>query len=163
MKISSLVFWITIFFLIGISLAQVLEVYNDLQLGSGTSTETKVVKGLRIFYAGDITQVSTTSTTYTIKKTAVLIFNSSYGIRPRYVNVIVSLWNSDSGLTTYANISLKNCAWEEVSVTSTSETLKSVTLDVSSCPDGVYDLNLYLKTDSGGTAYSRLIDIWDVL
>ena len=77
--------------------------------------------------------------------------------------MIVRLWNDNSATTTYANISIENCDWEETSVTTTTPTLKSVSLDVSSCGDGVYDLDLKLKTsDASYAAHNDLIDIYFV-
>ena len=138
-------------------------VNGNISINNGGATGTNVIKGLRILYAGDITNVSTASTTYETKKTAPLIFNSNYGLRPRYVNVILRLWNDNSGTATYANVSIENCNSGEVSVTTSTPTLKSLSIDVSSCSDGVYDLNLKLKTGNANyAAHNDLIDIYFV-
>jgi len=140
-----------------------LEVYGgDIEINDGAATGTYKIKGLRIFYAGDETQVSTTSTSYELKKQFTAVFNSNYGIKPRYVNVLARIWNSASGNTTSLNVTLEGCGGIVLSTSSTSPTLVPGTINTEGCSDGLYPTKVYLSTTSGGTAYNDLIEFYYV-
>lgn len=140
-----------------------LEVYNgDIEINNAAATGTYKIKGLRIFYAGDETQVSTTSTSYELKKQFTAVFNSNYGIKPRYVNVLARIWNGASGKTTNLNVTLEGCGGIVLSTSSTSPTLVPGTINTDGCSDGLYPTKVYLSTASGGTAYNDLIEFYYV-
>jgi hypothetical protein len=140
-----------------------LEVYNgDIEINDGQANGTYKIKGLRIFYAGDETQVSTTSTTPELKKQFTSVFDSSYGIKPSYVNVIAKIWNGASGKTTYLNVTLEGCNGIILSANSTSATVVKGSISVASCADYLYPTKVYLYTTSGGTAYNDLIEFYYV-
>jgi hypothetical protein len=125
-------------------------------------TGTQRIEGLRIFYAGDETQVSSTSTTPELKKQFTSVFDSSYGIKPRYINVIARIWNSAAGNTTYLNVTLEGCNGITLPATSTTQTKVTGSIPVASCGDGFYSTKIYLYTTSGGTAYNDLIEFYYV-
>jgi len=134
---------------------------GDIEINDGAATGTNKIKGNRIFYAGDETEVTTTSTSYTLKKQFTAIFDDTYGIKPTYVNVIAMLKNSD-GNQTSLNVTLLGCAsnlnWN---TTSTTYTLIKGSIDVSACGNGNYTTNIYLKTNSStGTAYNNVIEFY---
>jgi len=135
---------------------------GNISINSEAATGTNVIKGLRVFYAGDETQVSTTSTTPELKKQFTSVFDSSYGIKPRYINVIARIWNGVSGSTTYLNVTLEGCNGITLSATSTSATVVKGSISVGSCPDGLYPAKVYLYTTSGGTAYNDVIEFYYV-
>jgi hypothetical protein len=140
-----------------------LEVYGgNIEINDGSPTGTYKIVGKKNFYAGDETQVSSTSTTYELKKQFTSVFSSDYGIKPRYVNVIARIWNGAAGKTTYLNVTLEGCAGTILSATSTSATLVKGTISVDSCSDGLYPTKIYLSTTSGGTAYNDLIEFYYV-
>jgi len=139
-----------------------LEVYGgDIEINDGAATGTYKIKGKRNFYAGDETEVSTTSTSYTLKKQFTAIFDDTYGIKPTYVNVIVRIKNSD-GNQTSLNVTLEGCASKrDWNTTSTSYTLIKDSIDVSACVNGAYPTKVYLKTNSTtGTAYNDIIEFY---
>ncbi|MEM5829866.1 MAG: hypothetical protein QXU15_03930, partial [Candidatus Aenigmatarchaeota archaeon] len=139
-----------------------LEVYGgDIEINNGEATGSYKIKGLRIFYAGDETEVSTTSTQYVLKKHFTAIFDSQYGIKPSYVNVIARLKNT-GGYTTSLNITMEGCTGITLTTTSTSYTLVKGTLNTN-CGDGIYPTKIYLMTsNSAGTAYNDIIEFYYV-
>jgi hypothetical protein len=140
-----------------------LEVYNgDIEINDGQATGTYKIKGLRFFYAGDETQVSTTSTTPELKKQFTSVFDSIHGIKPSYVNVIARIWNGASEKTTYLNVTLEGCNGIILSATSTIATVVKGSISVATCSDGLYPTKVYLYTTSGGTAYNDLIEFYYV-
>jgi hypothetical protein len=140
-----------------------LEVYNgDIEINDGQANGTYKIKGLRIFYAGDETQVSTTSTTPELKKQFTAVFDDTYGIKPRYINIIAKIWNSD-GYTTSLNVTLEGCGGIVLTSLSTSPTLVKGWIDVSTCDNNYYPTKIYLSTsNSAGTAYNDLIEFYYV-
>ena len=139
-----------------------LDVVGDMEINNGTATGTHRIKGLRMYYAGDETEVSTTSTSATLVKRMTSLFNSNYGGKPRYFNVIARLWNSGS-YTTYLKVELAGCGSVTLSASGTSKQIKAGSINVASCGDGTYDTKVYLWTsDSAGTAYNDLIEFWFV-
>jgi len=140
-----------------------LEVYGgNIEINDGSPTGTYKIVGKKNFYAGDETQVSSTSTTYELKKQFTSVFSSDYGIKPSYVNIIARIWNGAAGNTTYLNVTLEGCNGIILSATSTSATLVKGSISVSSCFDGLYTTKIYLSTTSGGTAYNDLIEFYYV-
>ena len=79
---------------------------GDIEINNGAATGSYKVKGSRFLYAGDETEVSTTSTNYVLKKQMTAVFDSSYGSNPRYVNVIARIKNS-GGYTTSLNVTME--------------------------------------------------------
>lgn len=132
---------------------------GNITLGSGTYNEINNIRGLRLYYTGDDTQVSTTSTEYTTVKQTRIYFDSDYGIRPRYITFIASIWNSGDG-TTYLKVCVDSTCSEK-STGNTDETFVEGSIDVSSLSEGVHDLKIYLKA-TAGTAYHKYIDIYYV-
>jgi hypothetical protein len=126
-------------------------------------TGTQRIEGLRVFYAGDETQVSTTSTSPELKKQFTSVFDSTYGIKPRYINVIARIWNS-GGYTTSLNVTLEGCNGIVLTTTSTSPSVQKGTINVASCGDNtLYPTKIYLSTsNAGGTAYNDLIEFYYV-
>jgi len=140
-----------------------LEVYGgDIEINDGQANGTYKIKGLRVFYAGDETQVSTTSTTPELKKQFTAVFDDTYGIKPRYINIIAKIWNS-GGYTTSLNVTLQGCGGTVLSTASTSPTLVKGWIDVSGCGNNYYPTGIYLSTsNAGGTAYNDLIEFYYV-
>ncbi|MEM5816107.1 MAG: hypothetical protein QXL14_03615, partial [Candidatus Aenigmatarchaeota archaeon] len=140
-----------------------LEVYGgDIEINDGAATGTYKIKGDRTFYAGDETEVSTTSTTDELKKQLTMVFDSNYGIKPNYVNIIARIRNS-GGYTTTLNVTIEGCGGILLTTTSTSYTLVKGTISTSNCGDGIYPTKIYLKTsNSAGTAYNDLIEFYYV-
>ena len=122
--------------------------------------------GNRFFYAGDETEVTTTSTTYVEKKRMLGLFDDTYGLKPRYVNVMARLWNLYAGNTTSMNVTFNTttllCAQGEVTLTSTTKTMKTMSIDVSGCQNGPVTISVYLKTTPNGNARNDLIELWFV-
>jgi hypothetical protein len=140
-----------------------LEVYGgNIEINDGSPTGTYKIVGKKNFYAGDETQVSSTSTTYELKKQFTSVFSSDYGIKPSYVNIIARIWNGAAGNTTYLNVTLEGCNGITLSATSTSATVVKGSISVSSCSDGLYPTKIYLRTTSGGAAYNDLIEFYYV-
>jgi hypothetical protein len=140
-----------------------LEVYGgNIEINDGSPNGTYKIIGKKNFYAGDETQVSTTSTSPELKKQFTSVFDSSYGIKPRYINVIARIWNGAAGSTTYLNVTLEGCAGTVLSATSTSATLVKGSISVGGCADGLYPTKVYLHTTSGGTAYNDVIEFYYV-
>jgi hypothetical protein len=140
-----------------------LEVYGgDIEINDGFATGSYKIKGLRVFYAGDETQVSTTSTTYELKKQFTSVFDSQYGIKPNYVNIIARIWNGAAGSTTYLNVTFEGCNGITLSATSTTPTVVKTYVYVGNCVDSQYPTKIYLSTTSGGTAYNDLIEFYYV-
>jgi hypothetical protein len=84
-----------------------------------------------------------------LKKQFTSVFDSSYGIKPNYVNVIARIWNGAVGSTTYLNVTLEGCNGITLSATSTSKTLVKGSISVATCSDGLYTTKVYLYTKSG--------------
>jgi hypothetical protein len=138
------------------------DITGNIQINGGAATGTNVIKGLRFFYAGDETQVSTTSTTPELKKQFTAVFDDTYGIKPRYINIIAKIWNS-GGYTTSLNVTLQGCGGTVLSTASTSPTLVKGWIDVSGCGNNYYPTKIYLSTsNAGGTAYNDLIEFYYV-
>jgi hypothetical protein len=130
-------------------------------LGAGGATETATIQGDRSLYAGDTTEVTTTSTGWELlKQVRMAVFDSDYGVRPRWVNVVGRIHN-DGTQTAELNVTVVNCASGLIGST-TSATYVTVenSIDVSGCADGLYDINVYLRTTAGGTAYNDLIEFY---
>jgi len=140
-----------------------LEVAGNIQINGGAATGTNVIKGLRFFYAGDETTVSSTSTSPPGTKVKYLtaLFDSQYGIKPRYINVIARLWNSGS-YNTYMKIYIDGTDKCTMSLYGTTKDLRRCSIDVSSYGEGTHSIDVYLYTDSGGTAYNDFIEFYYV-
>jgi hypothetical protein len=140
-----------------------LEVYNgDIEINDGAATGSYKILGKRNFYAGDETQVFSTSTSPEPKKQFTSVLDSLYGIKPRYINVIARIWNS-GGYTTTLNVTLEGCAGIILTTTSTSPTAAKGSINVAGCGDGLYTTKVYLSTsNSAGTAYNDLIEFYYV-
>ncbi|MFB6217505.1 MAG: hypothetical protein ABEJ72_11180, partial [Candidatus Aenigmatarchaeota archaeon] len=128
---------------------------SDVVLGNG-ATGTAKVQGSRELYAGDETEVTTDSSSYVLKKEMTMVFDSDFGHKPRYVNVIARIRNADLRV----NISsLSNT----VSTTSDTYVLRTMTFDVSGfSDDSTYSTTVELRTN-GGTAYHDIIEFYYVL
>jgi hypothetical protein len=126
-------------------------------------TGTQRIEGLRVFYAGDETTVSSTNTTIPGTKVKYLtaLFDSQYGIKPRYINVIARLWNSGN-YNTYMKIYIDGTDRCTMSLSGTTKDLRRCSIDVSSYGEGTHTIDVYLSTDSGGTAYNDLIEFYYV-
>ncbi|MDI6807119.1 MAG: hypothetical protein QMD14_04935, partial [Candidatus Aenigmarchaeota archaeon] len=115
------------------------------------------------------TEVSSTSTAWELKKQVKLVpFSSSYGLKPRYINVIARLRNDPGGTgnDAYLNVTLENLAGAIVaqfpvqSTTSASYALVSFTSpDLSGVEDGLYNVNVYMRV-AAATGYNDLIDFY---
>jgi len=140
-----------------------LEVFNgNIEINDAQATGTYKILGKRNFYAGDETQVSSTSTSPEPKKQFTSVLDSLYGIKPRYINVIARIWNS-GGYTTTLNVTLEGCAGTILTTTSTSPTAVRGSINVAGCSDGLYTTKVYLSTNnSAGTAYNDLIEFYYV-
>jgi hypothetical protein len=140
-----------------------LEVFNgDIEINDAQATGTYKILGKRNFYAGDETQISSTSTSPEPKKQFTSVLDSLYGIKPRYINVIARIWNS-GGYTTTLNVTLEGCAGTILTTTSTSPTAVRGSINVAGCSDGLYTTKVYLSTsNSAGTAYNDLIEFYYV-
>ncbi|MEM5810198.1 MAG: DUF86 domain-containing protein [Candidatus Aenigmatarchaeota archaeon] len=139
-----------------------LEVVGNIEINDGAATGSYKIKGDRVFYAGDETEVSTTSTTDELKKQLTMVFDSTYGIKPSYVNVIARIRNS-GGYTTTLNVTIEGCGGILLTTTSTIYTLVKESIPTGNCGDGVYPTKIYLKTNnSAGTAYNDLIEFYYV-
>jgi hypothetical protein len=140
-----------------------LEVFNgDIEINDAQATGTYKILGKRNFYAGDETQVFSTSTIPELKKQFTSVLDSLYGIKPRYINVIARIWNS-GGYTTTLNVTLEGCAGIILTTTSTSPTAARGSINVAGCGDGLYTTKVYLSTsNSAGTAYNDLIEFYYV-
>jgi len=146
---------------------------DNVTLGTGAATINKSVTnkivGNRFFYAGDETEVTTTSITYVEKKRMLGLFDDTYGLKPRYVNVMARLLNTGGPTyTTTMNVTFNTtsaslCAQGQISTTSSSYTPVQGSIDVSGCPNGAVSIRVYLKTDNAaGTAKNDLIELWFV-
>jgi hypothetical protein len=135
---------------------------GDIEINDGAATGSYRIKGKRNFYAGDETEVSTTSTTDTLKKQMTAVIDSTYGLKPANINVIAKIKSNSASYTTTLNVTLEGCnVGTTLTTTNTSYTLYQGTFSTSSCADTYYTLKVYLKT-SGGTAYNDLIEIYYV-
>jgi hypothetical protein len=140
-----------------------LEVFNgNIEINDAQATGTYKILGKRNFYAGDETQISSTSTSPEPKKQFTSVLDSLYGIKPRYINVIARIWNS-GGYTTTLNVTLEGCAGTILTTTSTSPTAVRGSINVAGCGDGLYTTKVYLSTSNSlGTAYNDLIEFYYV-
>lgn len=126
---------------------------NNLVLSNSPSS-TAEVKGSKMLYAGDETEVSVDSSTYTEIKTLTLVFDSQYGINPDYINIIANIENADL----------------RVSITGQGETgtqvfsgtgLKRGSLNTVGWSDGVYDVSISIR-NNGGSALNDIIEFYYV-
>jgi len=112
-------------------------------------------------YAGDETELSTTSTSYTVMKEFNFTYLSSVGITPSQMIVVVEGYNNTSGQTTTVGIYIDGNLQAEISFTETSYTVKTTTIDLSALglSDGAHNLQIKMKV-TGGTGYIRLTEVW---
>jgi len=112
-------------------------------------------------YAGDETELSTTSTSYTVVKEFNFTYLSSVGITPSQMIVVVEGYNNTSGKTTTVGIYIDGNLQAEISFTETSYTVKATTIDLSALglSDGAHNLQIKMKV-TGGTGYIRLTEVW---
>ncbi|MEM5853470.1 MAG: hypothetical protein QW228_03830 [Candidatus Aenigmatarchaeota archaeon] len=137
-----------------------LEVYGgDIEINDGAATGSYKIKGLRMFYAGDETNVSTTSTTYVLIKKLTAVLNETYGIKPSYINVLARLGGS---ATTYMNISLPGCVPSTQISGSGAGVLAKASIAVSGCTAEIQPIEVYLKTTSG-TGWNDIIEFYYVM
>ncbi|MEM5855498.1 MAG: interleukin-like EMT inducer domain-containing protein, partial [Candidatus Aenigmatarchaeota archaeon] len=137
-----------------------LEVYGgDIEINDGAATGSYKIKGLKMFYAGDETNVSTTSTTYVLIKKLTAVLNETYGIKPSYINVLARLGGS---ATTYMNISLPGCAPSTQISGSGAGVLAKASIAVSGCTAEIQPIEVYLKTTSG-TGWNDIIEFYYVM
>ena len=135
---------------------------GNIEINNGAATGTYKVKGHRQLYVGDETEVRTNHNSYVLVKQFTAVFDSNYGIKPSYINVIAQLKNS-GGYTTYFNVTIEGCGGIELTTTSTSYTLVKGTINTASCSDGTHVVSMYLKTsNTNGYAYNKLIEFYYV-
>jgi hypothetical protein len=141
----------------GSSVLNTVTVSGDIILGGGGATETNRIRGDRILYAADETNVTESGTSYVLKKRFSTVFHSTRGMKPRYVNVIARLGGA---ATPYLNFTISGCGSLELSGVG----LKDGGIDVSSCSDTtVYQTDIYLKSGtSGSTVWNDVIEVWFV-
>jgi hypothetical protein len=142
----------------GTSILNTLQITGDIVLGNGGATVTNKIKGDRILYAADETNVSTTNTAYELKKWLSIVFYGTRSIKPNYVNVIARLGGAS---TPYLNVSVGNCNSTQLTGSAGSVSLVAGDIYVGSCSDNsVYTTNIYLKSGTGGLVWNDIIEIW---
>ena len=138
-----------------------LEVYGgNIEINNAGYSGTYNIRGLRVYYMGDDTQVSRTSTSWTTVKQARIYLDSDYGIKPRYLTFIASLWNSGSG-TSYLRVCVDSTCSSTISTSATSESFFQGYVGISGLGEGIHTLKVDIYT-SAGTVYQRYIDFYYV-
>jgi len=112
-------------------------------------------------YVGDETELSTTSTSYTVMKEFNFTYLSTADITPSTMIVVVEAYNDTSGQTTTIGVYIDGSLKREISFTETSYTVKSASIDLSalSLSDGAHNVQIKMKV-TGGTGYIRLTEVW---
>ena len=112
-------------------------------------------------YVGDETELSTTSTSYTVMKEFNFTYLSTANITPSTMIVVVEAYNNTSGETTTVGVYIDGTLKAEISFTETSYTVKSASIDLSalSLSDGAHNVQIQMKV-TGGTGYIRLTEVW---
>ena len=110
---------------------------------------------------GDETELSTTSTSYTVMKEFNFTYLSTADITPSTMIVVVEAYNNTSGQTTTVGIYIDGSLKREISFTETSYAVKSASIDLSalSLSDGAHNVQIQMKV-TGGTGYIRLTEVW---
>ncbi|MFP4116164.1 MAG: hypothetical protein ACLFTQ_03085 [Candidatus Aenigmatarchaeota archaeon] len=125
---------------------------NNITLGNSGGTGNAQVEGSRELYAGDETEVTTTSTSRVLKKEMTMVFDSDYGKSPNYVNIIAR--TSSNGEVT-------------VDIDGTTEAtlsgdLAKTTVDTSGLSDGTHTVDIYLESTDGNEASHDIIEFYYV-
>jgi hypothetical protein len=128
-------------------------------LGTGApnlNTTTNSIRGDRFLYASDETNVTESDTNYVLKKQFSTVFHSTRGFKPRFVNVVARLGGA---AVPYLNFSIGNCGWVQLSGSG----LQANGIDVSSCADGVYLTNIYLRSGTANSiVWNDIVEVWFV-
>lgn len=110
-------------------------------------------------YAGDETEVSTTSTTAETKKTCSVVRDSSNLPVPKTAVFEVEGYIDTSGETLTVTILVDDTSQGTLEFTETSYTKKALVVDVSGWADGIHTIEMQMHV-SGGTGYNRLFEVW---
>jgi hypothetical protein len=137
---------------------------GDIEINDAQATGSYKIKGLRVFYKGNDTLVSSTSSTPPgeLKKQFIAVFNETHGIKPRYVNVLARIWNNNGLGVTSLNVTIEGCNGILLTTTGTTQTLVAGSISVDTCTNNVYQIKVYLLAFPSTTAYNDLLELYYV-
>jgi len=123
------------------------------------------IEGVRKYWTGDATHVSTSNTYYTIAYSTPLMYIDK-ALLGNYIIFAARLWNTEASGKSYVKVALERegggvtCSGEVGAVGTTKQLVHGL-VNLTDCPDGMYELKVYMKAD-GGEAHNDLIDLWSI-